>query len=110
MSEELEHEHDGGPWDRHRGRYAPKTLRVHGQTLAAWAKNIAAHDAQLIHAAIQTGLSSGEDHTDIAHRVVGSRRMKGVNGTTEITRKHILNLGRALLHKRKSRMSGQSSS
>jgi hypothetical protein len=97
-----EHEHDGVAWDRH--RRAPRKLKIHGHELAHWARNIAAQDAERIHSAISVGLTAGEDNTDIAHRVIGSRRMNGVNGATEITRQHILRLGKGLLHKRKARM------
>lgn len=83
-------------------------LRIHGNTLGTWARAIAEQDTARIHSAISVGLTAGEDNTDIAHRVIGSRRMNGVNGATEITRQHIFRLGRGLLHKRKTRMSGAS--
>ena len=102
-----EHEHDGGAWAKHRLRTGQKkTLKIHGHELAHWARNIAAQDAERIHTAISLGLTAGEDNTDIAHRVIGSRRLNGSNGATEITRQHILRLGKGLLLKRKSRMSG----
>lgn len=104
-----EHEHDGEAWAKHRRRTGQKkTLKIHGQTLASWARSIAAQDAKRIHTAISVGLTAGEDNTDIAHRVIGSRRTNGSNGMTEITRQHILHLGRGLLHRRKTRMSGAS--
>ena len=102
-----EHEHDGAAWAKHRHRTGQKkTLKIHGQSIVAWAQNIAAQDAQRIHSAISVGLTAGEDNTDIAHRVIGSRRLNGSNGATEITRQHIFSLGRGLLHKRKFRMRG----
>lgn len=102
-----EHEHDGGAWARHRIRTGQKkTLKIHGQTLATLARRLALDDAQRIHSAISVGLTAGEDHTDIAHRVIGSRRLNGVNGATEITRQHLFRLGKGLLYARKSRMSG----
>lgn len=109
MTDELknsveEHEHNGVAWDRH--RRAPRPLKIHGQSLASWARGIAVQDAQRIHTAISIGLTAGEDNTDIAHRVIGSLRSNGVNGMTEITRQHILSLGRGLLHRRKSRLGG----
>lgn len=91
--------------ERIRKKYAP-ALKIHGVRLSAWARNIAAQDAERIHTAIGVGLTAGEDNTDIAHRVIGSRRMNGVNGATEVTRQHIIRLGKGLLHKRKTRMSG----
>jgi hypothetical protein len=104
MISEPEHEHDGIAWDRH--RRAPRTLKIHGHGLAAWARGIAQQDAERIHSALSVGLTAGDSNTDIAHRVVGSRRLNGINGATEITRQHVLRLGKGLLHKRKSRMSG----
>jgi hypothetical protein len=102
-----EHEHDGEAWAKHRRRTGQKKkLKIHGHELAHWARNIVAQDAQRIHSAISVGLTAGEDNTDIAHRVIGSRRLNGSNGATEITRQHIFQLGRGLLHKRKARMSG----
>ena len=87
--------------------YAPGPIgRLKDAELAHWARNIAAQDAERIHTAISLGLTAGEDNTDIAHRVIGSRRLNGSNGATEITRQHILRLGKGLLLKRKSRMSG----
>jgi hypothetical protein len=102
-----EHEHDAGAWAKHRVRTGQKKpIKIHGHELAHWARNIAAQDAQRIHTAISVGLTAGEDNTDIAHRVIGSRRLNGSNGATEITRQHILRLGKGLLLKRKSRMRG----
>lgn len=106
---ESEHEHDGHAWDRHRARNRARTLKIYGHPLAAWARGIHGQDAQRIATAISVGLSAGEDNTDIAHRVIGSRRHNGANGMTEITRQHIFRLGRGLLNKRKSRMGGASS-
>jgi hypothetical protein len=107
--DDAEHEHDAVAWAKHQRRMGqPKTLKIHGHELAHWARNIAAQDAERIHTAISVGLTAGEDNTDIAHRVIGSRRLNGSNGVTEITRQHILSLGKGLLHKRKSRMSGTS--
>ncbi len=100
-----EHEHDGAAWAKHRHRTGQKkTLKIHGQSIVAWARRIAADDAKRIHSALSVGLTAGEDNTDIAHRVIGSRRLNGSNGATEITRQHIFRLGRGLLHKRKSHL------
>ncbi len=101
-----EHEHDAEPFDRHRARFAPKRLKIHGHSLATWASNIIAHEGALMKTAISVGLTSGLDNTDIAHRVIGSRRNNGAEGVTEITRQHLYRLGRGLLHKRKTRMRG----
>ena len=79
-------------------------LRIHGYELATWARALCHHDAQRIKTAISIGLTAGEDNTDIAHRVIGSRRNNGVEGATEITRQQIYRLGHGLLHERKKRM------
>jgi len=103
--DEGHHEHEATAWDRH--RRAPRKLKIHGHELATWARSIASMDAQRIATAISVGLTSGESNTDIAHRVVGTRRVNGVNGVTETTRQHIYRLGHGLLHKRKTRMAGR---
>jgi hypothetical protein len=83
-------------------------LKIHGCTLAQHAQRLVEQEARLVHHAISIGLTSGEDNTDIAHRVIGSRRLRGANGVTEITRRHLQQLGRGYLNqrKRKIRMSG----
>ena len=103
------HEHDGAPWDKHRAKGRKKKLHIYGHGLATWARAIHSQDAQRISTAISIGLTAGESNTDIAHRVIGSRRNNGADGATEITRQHIYRLGKGLLTKRKSRMRGAAS-
>lgn len=86
-----------------------RALKIQGRTLAAWAKAIFETDKHLIDTAISIGLTGGEDNTDIPHRVIGSRRANGSDGTTEITRQHVIRLGRTMLHERKTRMGGSAS-
>lgn len=104
----LVSEHDAEAWDKHRAKHTPKTLKVHGRSLSTWAREILGQDLKRIETAIQLGVTSGESNTDIAHRVIGSRKHNGINGMTEITRQHILALGRGYLRKRKTRMGGAS--
>ncbi len=87
-------------------RLIPKPLKIMGHTLATWARGIHAQDTQRIATAISVGLTAGDSNTDIAHRVIGSRRNNGADGVTEVTRQHILRLGHGLLKKRKTRMAG----
>jgi hypothetical protein len=94
---------------KHIALHVPRTLKIMGHSLATWARGIHAQDTARIATAISTGLTAGDSNTDIAHRVIGSRRNNGVDGVTEITRQHILRLGHGLLKKRKTRMSGHSS-
>lgn len=102
------HEHGSEGWDKHRAKHAPKKLKVYGKSLDHWARHIAGQDLKRIETVINTGLLAQDDNTAIAHRVIGSRRHNGINGVTEITRQHILHLGRGYLRKRKNRMGGAS--
>jgi hypothetical protein len=107
LPEEGHHEHEASAWSKHRVRTGQKKpLKIYGHHIARWARVIAQQDAQRIATAISVGLTSGESNTDIAHRVIGSRRNNGTDGVTEVTRQHILRLGHGLLKKRKSRMGG----
>jgi hypothetical protein len=80
--------------------------KIYGKSLNHWAREVCGQDLKRIESAIKLGLSAQDDHMMIAHRVIGSRRHNGINGMTEITRQHILQLGRGYLRKRKNRMSG----
>lgn len=82
-----------------------KIKTIYEHTLATWCKAIIDQEAQRIKVALRVGLISGEDNTDIAHRIVGSRRVHGANGVTEQTRQQIIRLGRRFLRE-KTRMSG----
>jgi hypothetical protein len=102
------HEHDAEAWNRHRAKHAPKKLTIFGRDLNHWARSLLGNDLKNIESAIKNGILAGDSNTDIAHRVIGSRKHNGVNGMTEITRQHILHLGRGYLRKAKSRMRGSS--
>lgn len=103
------HEHSEAGWSRHRQKGRRKPLKIYGHHIGRWARAIHTQDAQRIASAISIGLTAGDSNTDIAHRVIGSRRLNGADGVTEITRQHIFRLGKGLLSKRKSRMSGAAS-
>jgi hypothetical protein len=76
-------------------------VRIMGRTVAEWAAAIAKGDIHRTETAIRTGLLSGLDNTEIARQVVGSQRLAGVDGVTEITRRHIAHLARVTLKRRK---------
>ena len=78
-----------------------KGLQILGASLAQWAATFAAADEHRIETAIRTGLLSGFENTEVARAVVGSQRLAGVDGVTEITRRQIIQLARVTL-KRKS--------
>lgn len=57
-----------------------------GRLLREWARDIAREDLKRIDDAIRLGMTQGEGAADIARRVVGSARLRGSDGVTEITR------------------------
>ena len=59
-----------------------------GKTMRQWANSIARSDLARIEQSIRIGMVQGETGPQIARRIVGSKRLRGVNGTTEITRRH----------------------
>lgn len=63
------------------------TRPFEGQALRQWAKSIERADLQRIEAQIRIGLVQGESSQAIARRVVGTARLRGVDGATEITRR-----------------------
>lgn len=60
-----------------------------GRLLKDWADTMAREDIRRIHAAVQAGMVAGEDHATIARRVVGTARLKGADGVTEMTRAQV---------------------
>lgn len=58
-----------------------------GRTLRSWASSIQAEDMRRIENAIRMGMIAGEPSATIARRVVGTARLAGVDGMTEITRR-----------------------
>lgn len=58
-----------------------------GRTLKQWAQSLAAEDLRRIENSIRVGMVQGESTNEIARRVVGTARLKGVDGVTEITRR-----------------------
>lgn len=69
-----------------------------GRVLRQWAKDIAADDIKRIESAIQVGMVQGESSQQIASRVVGSARLKGTDGVTEITRQRATALTRTAVN------------
>lgn len=62
------------------------SMPFEGRTMRDWAKKIRADDINRIHNAVRVGMVQGETPAQIARRVVGSARLKGRDGATEITR------------------------
>ncbi len=59
-----------------------------GQTMRQWADSIVRSDLKRIEQQIRIGMVQGETGPQIARRIVGTARLKGRNGVTEITRRH----------------------
>jgi hypothetical protein len=76
-------------------RYELKNPKIKDRSLAQWAQAIATDDAKRIDNAIRIGLIGGLDNTEIARNVIGSLQLRGVDGVTEVTRQHVIRLGRA---------------
>ena len=73
----------------------PRTLKAiatsrpfEGRTLREWSKHIEREDLRRIGAAIRTGMATGEPGPSIARRIVGTARLRGRDGVTQITRVH----------------------
>lgn len=60
-----------------------------GRLLKDWAATMESDDIRRMHAAVQAGMVAGEDHATIARRVVGTARLRGVDGATETTRRQV---------------------
>ena len=59
-----------------------------GKVMKQWANSIARSDLARIEQNIRIGMVQGETGPQIARRIVGTARLRGVNGVTEITRRH----------------------
>lgn len=84
---------------------SPKTLKAivtskpfEGRTLKEWARKIADEDLRRIENQIRLGMVSGESSAQIARRVVGSAKLKGADGVTEITRRQAASITRTAVN------------
>lgn len=57
-----------------------------GRTLREWARKIQADDLARLDSAIKIGVVQGETNDQIARRLVGSARLRGRDGVTQVTR------------------------
>lgn len=60
-----------------------------GRVLREWSAALRAEDVRRIHASIQLGMVAGETGDQIAARVVGTAKLHGVDGVTEMTRRQV---------------------
>lgn len=63
------------------------TSPFEGRVMAEWARSIARADLERILDQVTIGLAQGESSNAIARRVVGTARLRGTNGVTEISRR-----------------------
>lgn len=65
-----------------------KTRPFEGRVLGSWSKKIAADDISRIASQVRIGVVQGETTQQIARRIVGSAKLKGADGVTQITRRN----------------------
>jgi SPP1 gp7 family putative phage head morphogenesis protein len=69
-----------------------------GATLREWSAKLQQEDIRRMEAQIRLGLAAGEDSSTIARRIVGSARLKGLDGVTEITRRNAAAITRTAIN------------
>ena len=69
-----------------------------GRLLKDWIKLLQQEDLRRIEASIQIGMVQGESNREIARRIVGTARLKGSDGVTEITRRQASSLTRTAVN------------
>lgn len=69
-----------------------------GATLRQWAATLAEQDIRRIEAQIRAGMIAGESSPEIARRVVGTARLRGTDGVTQITRQAAESLTRTAIN------------
>ncbi len=75
-----------------------QTRPFDGKTLRSWASSIRQADISRIEDQIRIGLVQGESSDAIARRVVGTARLRGRNGVTEITRRQAAGITRTAVN------------
>lgn len=65
-----------------------KSEPFEGKTLKDWSKTIADTDITRMKREVQLGMAQGQDAATIARRIVGTAKLKGTDGTTQITRRN----------------------
>lgn len=69
-----------------------------GRILKDWASTILSEDLARIRGQIQAGMVAGDTSANIARRVVGTARLNGADGVTEITRRAATSLTRTAVN------------
>ncbi len=74
------------------------TKPFEGKVMRKWARQFQLGDLNRIEDQIKIGLVQGESSAAIARRVVGTARLKGRNGVTEISRRHAATITRTAVN------------
>lgn len=69
-----------------------------GRTLKDWAERLETADIERIETQIKIGVTQGESIPDIKRRIVGTAKLKGKDGVTEITRRQAAALARTAVN------------
>lgn len=69
-----------------------------GQTLADWAAKVEADDLHRIDSAVRSGLVQGLDSQEIGRSIVGTARLAGTDGVTQITRNNAVAIARTAVN------------
>lgn len=69
-----------------------------GRILKSWAKNLMQEDLRRIENSIRVGMASGESSLEISRRVVGTARLSGSDGITQITRDQASSITRTAIN------------
>lgn len=80
--------------DPRRLRALVRTLPFEGANLRQHMRRIRSADLRRIESQVRIGLVQNETPPEIARRLVGTVRLRGRNGVTEVTRRHAINLAR----------------
>jgi SPP1 gp7 family putative phage head morphogenesis protein len=59
-----------------------------GKTFNAWAKDLERSDIDKITSSLKIGIAQGESGQQIARRIVGTKKLRGKDGVTQITRRN----------------------
>ncbi|MCK5131710.1 MAG: minor capsid protein [Candidatus Sabulitectum sp.] len=66
-----------------------KTQPFEGRVLKEWAASVRASDLRKIEDQIKIGIVQGESNAAIARRVIGTAKLKGRDGITQLTRRNV---------------------
>ena len=88
LAEKLSGENLLAP-DRAIVRSIVRSRPFEGRVLRRWVENLRQEDLRRIGAAIRLGMAAGENSDAIARRVVGTMRLRGRDGITQISRRNL---------------------